>query len=422
MGICNSDTFKNSLESAFEYLKTNISKKTIMGRPKIYFIILILLSAACSKSEEMNIPEEIAEHENLSVFPTDSEPAFDITFDRQTVFGDTEDVLLGSRLMITVDDRGRVYIADNQEIALHVYNPDGSYIRQIGQEGDGPGEYRMIRGMQTDGNSLHLLDLNLSRITRYNLDDFKVEGDLSLTVDRGNNNGIIRYPQAFYVLGKDIYLLQLGSSTTPGPSNEDAERTIEGRKVNYITSEIVDSTFFSFPSSERLMNRSENAIMVMSVPYNRRSVISVNNGQVIYGWSEDFFLKVYDDSGQYQRAIYYPFENIPLDRNEVLEIYSDHDEQWQDMVRGNDMPETWPVFESFTVDDDGRIWVEKLTENRDESEYVVLANSGELLATFNWPSDKEFQEIKNGYLYALETDEETGLREVVKYGISFDEK
>jgi outer membrane protein assembly factor BamB len=86
------------------------------------------------------------------------------------------------------------------------------------------------------------------------------------------------------------------------------------------------------------------------------------------------------------------------------------------------MPETWPVFESFTVDDKGRIWVEKLTENRDESEYVVLANSGELIATFNWPSNKEVQEIKNGFFYTLETNEETGLREVVKYGITLEEK
>jgi hypothetical protein len=62
-----------------------------------------------------------------------------------------------------------------------------------------------------------------------------------------------------------------------------------------------------------------------------------------------------------------------------------------------------------------------MTENLDEAEYVVLANTGELLATFTWPAENMIQEIWNGHLYAMETEEETGLREIVKYKILFEE-
>lgn len=31
------------------------------------------------------------------------------------------------------------------------------------------------------------------------------------------------------------------------------------------------------------------------------------------------------------------------------------------------------------------------------------------------------QETKNGHLYAMETEEETGLREIVKYKVDFEE-
>ncbi|MCG2588242.1 6-bladed beta-propeller [Rhodohalobacter sulfatireducens] len=393
-----------------------------MSRLNIYFIILLFLSTACSKSEEIEIPEKISEYENVSVFPADSEPQYTITLDRQTVYGDTEDILLGSRLSVTVDNRNRVYIADNQEIVLHLYNPDGTYNRQIGQEGEGPGEYRRIGNMQAGSSYFHLMDRNLTKITRYNLDTFEVEGDISLTVDRGETDGYFQYPQGFYLLSDSTYLLQIGTGFTAGDAEEDTDRTIEGRILNVKTEKTGDSAIVSFPSAEALIHREENSMMVMSVPYNRKSVISVQDGEIIYGWSQDFLLKVYDQNGRYQRAIYYPYENVSLDRNQVLELYSDHEEQWQDMVRRDDMPESWPVFESFTVDDEGRIWVEKLTENRDESEFVVLENSGELLATFNWPSNKEVMEIKNGFLYTLETNEETGLREVVKYGITFENR
>lgn len=109
-----------------------------MGRLKIFIIMLLFLFAACSKSEQINIPEEFSGYENLAIFSADSEPVFEITLNRQTIFGDTEDVLLGSWLSAVVDNRDRVFLADYQQTALHLYNPDGTHNRQIGQEGDGP--------------------------------------------------------------------------------------------------------------------------------------------------------------------------------------------------------------------------------------------------------------------------------------------
>lgn len=397
----------------------NTTKKRDVERAIIYTLILVLISISCTRSEEILIPEEFSEYENISVFPVNSEPEFLVEINRSAVYGDTEEVLLGSRLNMTVDDQGRVYIADNQEVALHVYNPDGSYNRQIGQEGDGPGEYRMIRTIRVQDRYLHILDLNLSRITRYNLENFEVEGELSISIDQEGRNDVSRPTQSFYLIDSEQYLLELGVSIPAGADKDDFERTIEGLALNYVTNEIVDSTVFSFPAGEYLSHQEGNTFMVMQVPYNRKPLLSVQNGQIIQGWSDDFFFKVFDEEGEYQRSIYYPYENLPLERNEVLEIYSEYDEQWQDMVREADMPDTWPVFDSMVADNEGRIWVGKLTQDPDELEYIVLENSGEMLASFNWPSNREIQEIQDGNIYTLETNEETGLREAVKYEFTF---
>lgn len=392
-----------------------------MSRLNTFFIMLLFLSTACNKSENITIPEEFSEYENLTVFPADSEPEFEIILDQQTVFGDTEDVFLGSWLSAVVDNEDRVFVADYQETALHLYNPDGTYNRQIGQEGEGPGEYRDLSTMRIDDQYLHLMDRNLNRITRYNLDTFEVAGNVAISVDQPEG-GPYMYPSTFFIHSDSTYLLQTGMSYSPGQDENEIERTIGGRVMNSETGELADKTVFSFPDSQALVHRENGGLMVMmGIPYLRSSIVRVMNGQMIHAWGDDFLFKIYYKNGEYERAIYYPYPNPPLERDDILAQYSDSEEQLKDVVRGADMPDTLPVFSSFYVDDEGRIWVKKTTENLEEAEYAVLANSGELLATFTWPEENRIQAIKNGHLYAMETDEETGLREIVKYKFDFEE-
>jgi hypothetical protein len=40
----------------------------------------------------------------------------------------------------TVDDQGRIIVLDQAEACLKVYDPEGSYIRQVSRRGEGPGE------------------------------------------------------------------------------------------------------------------------------------------------------------------------------------------------------------------------------------------------------------------------------------------
>lgn len=397
-------------------------KWDVMSRLNIFIIMLLFLFTACNESEQINIAEEFSEYENLSIFPTDTEPEFEIILERQTVYGDTEDVLLGNWLTAVVDNRDRVFVADYQETALHLYNPDGTYNRQIGQEGEGPGEYRSLSTMRTDNQCLHLMDRNLNRVTRYSLDTFEVTGSVAISMDPPED-GPYMYPVTFFVHTDSTYLLQTGMGYTQGKDESGIERTIGGRIMNNDTGELSDSAIFSFPAPEALVYRENGGLMIMTtVPYLRSSIFRVRNDQVIHGGGDDFLFTIYNKDGEYQRAIYYPYPNPPLVRDDILAQYSDDEEQLKSIIRNVDMPDTLPVFSSFYVDDEGRIWVKKMTDDFEEAEYAVLANSGELLATFTWPAGNIVQEIRNGHLYTMETNEETGLREIVKYKFDFGEK
>ena len=55
---------------------------------------------------------------------------------------DDEDVLFGVITDIIADRDGHFYLLDSQLNEVQVYSPDGEYLRTIGREGEGPGEFR----------------------------------------------------------------------------------------------------------------------------------------------------------------------------------------------------------------------------------------------------------------------------------------
>lgn len=382
------------------------------------FTLIIIGFWGCSGSSDVVIPEEIASLENLTLFDSETEPAGEIQLHRETSFGDTDDVFLGAWLMTHVDDRGRVFIADNSETVLHLYNPDGSYNRQIGREGDGPGEYRNIGSLQTDENYLHLYDRNVNRITRYDIDTFEVLGDVNIEYDRDADGGFFRSIRSIDLLDDQYYMTNFGTGFRAGnPDIDQSKRKMTGEKMDRISGEFVDHQIYSFRDSEALVEfRGDGSMSVMSVPYKRSSVVQLSNNGIVYGWTEHFLFQFYDRDGNYRHAVYYDHKNHPLNRNEILEMYADRGDPWRSMVRNDQMPESWPSWSNFHVDDEDRIWVQRITDDRDLHELNILSETGELLAVLPWESGNRIQTIKNGHLYSIEENED-GLMEVVKYRI-----
>jgi len=60
---------------------------------------------------------------------------------------DDEDVIFGVVRDIGVDDEGNVYLLDVQLNQVHVFDKDGNFVRDIGREGEGPGEFRQPSSM-----------------------------------------------------------------------------------------------------------------------------------------------------------------------------------------------------------------------------------------------------------------------------------
>lgn len=113
---------------------------------KLFIICFVPMLLGCSASQvdERNIPEEIRNLEHLTVYQRPEHPDT-LTLHREQAFGNTDSILIGGIGDLAVDSLGRVFIGDVQKQLIHVFEPDGGFITQLGRVGNGPGEFTYVK-------------------------------------------------------------------------------------------------------------------------------------------------------------------------------------------------------------------------------------------------------------------------------------
>lgn len=99
-----------------------------------------------------------------------------VSFEQQLALGDDEDApkeyLFGGPQYIRTDTEGRIYVA-TQSNSIRIFSPEGEYLKTVGRQGKGPGEFVAITGLTFDyRGKLIILDGPSKKLTRfYNMGD-----------------------------------------------------------------------------------------------------------------------------------------------------------------------------------------------------------------------------------------------------------
>lgn len=384
----------------------------------------------------MEIPGHIKELDNLKIYRfDDTEPPFTISLIPDNTYGDTKEVLLGPLIKdIAVDKQGQVYIADYRKKEIHVYHSNGSYNRSIGREGRGPGEFLMIWDMKARKHKLAVLDFVQTKISEFDTESLELQNefDISLSketadqpswLNRTQKRQFSYKPTQLFMKSNGNYLI-IFSDETIGPAANVEGRTYEFSLFDTKSASYIKHDLYSFKWTGKLLF--SDGIVMFKVPYKRGSLFDYESGQLIYGWNEELLLTFFNEDGTYQRAIYYPQKHVSLTKDAALSLYENNvgndnnNTKVLNAVRNDTLPETWPAFNSFLVDDESMIWISVFTDEPETYEWWVLQESGNLLAKFRWPRQRELKEVKNGYAYAIVKDEQTGLQNVVRYHIEME--
>jgi len=396
----------NSISSNTEALKNTISDVNIRV---LVIITLLFITAACTSTPEIEIPEEIAAMENVAVFAGDAAPLHEIRLNRAAEFGDTDELFIGWPSGIAVADEGALFMADAGEAKIHIYSAEGEYLQSLGRRGEGPGEFNSVFQLRLHNGELYALDTQQQRLSVFDASDFSFLRNISLG---GGSMDVSGFPVGFEPLTDGRFLATYNRMVRDG---DRLHRTpllkIMDKNGEEIASDIVDLT-----PAEMFMIQSETTIQMMSLPFMRESHFVIDGDEnLVWGYTGQILLQFVSLEGEYLRSIYYSRPNPPLDRAAMLANFED--DAVRESVRALDIPETSPAFRSFLVDDENRIWITLYTENEQENEIWVLDEEGEKLAEFKQPAVNQLQHVKKSHAYFLEVEEETGLQKIVKYGI-----
>jgi len=401
-------------------------------------ILLCLFLVHCSNQSQPDqtdhiqilddIPEHIQEIENLTIFPGDSEPMYSVELIPVQSYGEAGEPYLTTLYDAVVDDQGRVIILNantntNHEHSIYVYNENGTFHAQLGRHGKGPGEYGFVIDLQFKAGKVFARDMTNERINIYNTERYDFDRtmmieqlpireheavqDLELGLIMANNDG--------------NYLVSFSQrvSDTGWPIHKYLRMDTDGNALDYQPLEFI--------SSFRAQGEVEASVPMsfMPMPFIGSTISGYSDeGELYSAWNHDFLIRKYDSRGIYQSAIYYPLKGSPFDlsvhtstlfynANAVMRATGMYDEE---------LPETNPVLSALMVDDENRIWAAvPMYGDRTIYEWWILAPSGELLGTLQRPRDLKIFDIKDGYLYSKEIDEETDAEFVVKYRIEMKE-
>ena len=399
----------------------------------VAILFVAIMTTACNQEHEPVIESELPEHiqntENVTIIaPIEGAVPDTMNLIQEAVFESGDDLFMSGYISnFDVDDDGRVFIVSSVpgHLGVYVFNPDGSYLTSIGRFGLGPGEFEAVGSINILEDELILFDPRLQKFAIYSLDNFeKTEEEIiNLTeATRLNQMPSIAKGTDLELLNNGEMILEVGMSSL----NEESD----GTQIFYYKLQrdgtIMPERLHEVDRHKRyFLPEREGWAIPITKPFNRSSLVSVTrSGGFFTAWTEDFLIKEHDNNGQYIRSLYYPFEKSDFSLDQIR--IADHEHR---MLRGEEIPDTWPALHTMELDDEGRLWVASITESKTHFTWWVLNQKGELIARFQKEGERSTRFvpskpliiIKNGYFYSHERDVRHDVDRIVKYRIEFGE-
>jgi hypothetical protein len=368
--------------------------------------ICLVLSCWCSKgAKEAEWAPTIEVLDGIKVITNPEEPKYgDFSFDLEEdlVIGDVNDenYFFPRRVTPNVDEEGNIYVCDGGNKRVQKYDKNGKYIRTIGREGQGPGEYMYPSRLFLDdvGNPCVHDSRSLIYYTRDG--DFQkkilIEGFYSRLFPgpKGTFLGTTQ-PSARTEGGAKTSIVQIGENGEP-------LRTIAEYPVEY--------------------SESQKAIVLHWYTHNA-ALSPRNNDTFYYGFSKEYKVHVADSEGRTifilakeEAPISISGEEKELTRKDGFYAAIGTNQPEKAIV----FPNHRPFFARFISDDTGRLYVirsKSILEREEKTSWVdVFSKDGIYLYRMDWPFIPSI--IKRDFLYEVRENEETADIKVLRHEIN----
>jgi len=358
--------------------------------------LCIVLFSACNQPKSL-WKGTIEEKDGVTVVKNPKEPIYE-----EGVFSSEEELTIGDREIegdfvfevitaIRADDNGNIYVLDGKAQQIKVFDKNGNFFRDIGRQGQGPGEYSSPSG-------LHIISKNemmVSSITR-RLSFFSLHGEFLRQINKS--------PDPFPVPDSSGNLIVKIMNMGVG------EKTVTELKK-------LDSNFELLFTIGILEMESTFGQKKMEAFSTQLYYTVLHDDSIVWGINDNYQFTIVDSKGKVEKRIIKDAAPVRV-TEDFKKSYLERNEDALFRSRGisYDFPEYFPPFRNISSDDEGRIFIRIYDErdNKDNEYYDVFDRQGMFVAKIVLKNRAVYW--KRGKLYSVEEDED-GFQLVKRYNV-----
>lgn len=316
-----------------------------------------------------------------------------------------------------VDPRGNIYVADRW--VIRVFAPDGRLVRNIGRQGNGPGEFGTLSSVELmPGDSLYAFDGELSRVTVFEPGSW-----------RAAYTTVIGRSQIFPPIG--VHRVRGGRAIsawfTPAYGDFD-DREINGRRKTVFRllnpdGSVSRDSVLAVAERENLMFHNPEGASGDN-PFGRTTNVAFASGdRMVVQWSDSLRFDLYSVDGKHLKTVhgaYFPRRRpiTSAERDSVIASLADNIVPAASVRRAVEEhgATTWPLVVDMIVDDQDRIWV-GLTGGRGEPHHwVAFDMDGNAVAQVDLPVTSRLRLVRGSTAYVVALDD-NDVPQVVVYDL-----
>jgi hypothetical protein len=351
--------------------------------------LMMLISCQKQKAEWKGTIEEV---DGVTIVKNPKEPMYgeDICIiEEELSIGEAEgpeEYMFSVIRGIEVDDKENIYVVDRKGNHIRKFDKNGSHIRTIGREGQGPGEFQQITNIQiTPEHELMVHDRYARRLTFFSLD-----GDYLRTA-------LLKEIQASVVKVNSMrnYLVK----------TFDFDSVIHSSTFRAATELKVYSSDLAF-----IRTIAKDKFWSTNVPLQPRMALRfLPSDLIICGFRESYNFQILDSEGKTIQKISRDYVPIEISKEEKKKMK---------LPQSSKLPRSFPAFQDFSVDEEGRIFVQTYERQIDENKfyYDIFDPKGRYLAKIPLKMKPLFW--KKDKLYTIDESEE-GFQFVKRYKVTW---
>ncbi len=317
-----------------------------------------------------------------------------------------DSIFFGSIRSLDVDRQGRLYVLDSHTQQIYIFDPSGAFVRTVGSEGSGPGEFENASAVDvSQTGEIWVMEMQAGKLTILD-----AEGNY-LRTERVNTAGWSYWP---YPGGFDPMGRYNAMSLCYDYEEEDTKLMLARFDQSFTPMDTIAIPESPVEIDEFVHNDSEGGNYSMPIPFQGTfEWVFSANGNLWTLYTGTYELVEITAGGIPLRRVTKEFEPLPVtssDREAVQGRFNWFRDQGG-TIDETRIPRNKPMVEDFFSDDEGNLWVMHSETGDSGSLFDIFNAEGQFLGEASLSFHLEIHSgvtVRDGLLFGVTEDEEGG--------------